>query len=603
MDTLFKTRTTLLPILALIFLLAGGCSGGGDSSTDAVSVEGLIRDSTGLRLEQVEAYNDDGVLAVSDASGRIAFSVATEKAGSIRLRKTDYAAQTVMLKVSDDRAEFTATMGRRGPVISIDAGQPVDVAGSHGARVALAANTLVDADGNPVSGAVELTITPVDVSDDDELGVFPGAFAGIDASGNTAPVIMSYGTVEYRFTQNGEELNLAAGQTATIEIPVFVTSHPDGSPIRVDDPGALWYLDESTGLWQQQGSGTVIESPASPTGLALQASVGHFSWWNHDIAPEICEMTFLSTGLPAGAGYTLAGATQAPMPRTASTAVGGDGISLIMPEGNSVELSAIAETDEGVYRASLSDSCDGATDSTSLTFEGPESPFIYSLSGRTQAIFGLELDPDNPADTRWVLEGQDALIDWATGGADLLTLSSDQGHETTLGNDSGSIRFPLELNGSHADSYLFTLSAENIDGEETVRTLTLDYVTAPAPIIHRAGKWQTFANQDQKATIYWEVEAADRLRIVYSPYLGGEETLLLEESDIPQDGATVIDPVQSILPVSGPGYYRLTLEFVNQYGSSSRDVYIAAYEPGNGDDCGSTAKKTGPVAEEGPICE
>ncbi len=601
MDTSLKTRTALLPILALIFLLAGGCSGGGNTGT--VSVEGLIRDSSGQRLEQVEAFNADGVLAISDASGRIEFTIAPQKAGSIRLRKAGYAAQTVMLKVADERATFAATLGRRGPAIAIDAAQPVDMTGDHGARVALAANALVDADGNPVSGEVELTITPVDISDDNQFGVFPGAFAGIDASGDAAPVIMSYGTVEYRFTQNGRELNLAAGQTATVEIPVFVTIHPDGSPIQVGDPGALWYLDESTGLWQQQGAGTVIESPASPTGLALKGSVSHFSWWNHDIAPEICEMTFLSTGLPNGAGYRLAGATQAPMPRTASTAVGSDGISLIMPEGNSVELSAIAETDEGVYRASLSDSCDGASDSTSLAFEGPESPFVYSLSGRTQAVFGLELDPDNPADTRWVLEGQDALIDWATGGADLLTLTSDQGHETTLGNDSGSIRFPLELNGSHADSYLFTLSAESIDGGEAVRTLTLDYVAAPAPIIHRAGKWQTFANQNQQATIYWEVEAADRLRIVYAPYLGGDETLLLEESDIPQDGAIVIDPAQSILPVSGPGYYRLTLEFVNQYGSSSRNVYIAAYEDGDGDDCGSTAKKSGPVAEEYPICE
>jgi hypothetical protein len=43
----------------------------------------------------------------------------------------------------------------------------------------------------------------------------------------------------------------------------------------------VWSLNETTGVWVQEGEGTVVAS-ASATGLALRATVTHFSWWNPD---------------------------------------------------------------------------------------------------------------------------------------------------------------------------------------------------------------------------------------------------------------------------------------------------------------------------------
>jgi len=598
-------RPRRLALLSLLLLVLAGCSGG---NSDTVTVEGTIRDTDRQRLSGVEAFNADGILATSDRNGLIGFSVPRAAAGSIRLRKPGYTAQTVMLKVKDGKAVFSATLGRRGPSIMLDANQPIDIAGSHGARVSLAAGALVDAAGNPVSGNVALTITPVDVAKDTTLAVFPGAFSGIDEQGDNAPLIMTYGTVEYRFSQNGAELNLAPGQSATIEIPIFVTAHPDGSPIRIGDPGALWYLDENSGIWQQQGSGIIVASPASPTGMALQASIGHFSWWNYDIAPETCELSVTSSGLPAGTSFLLSGRTSAPAPRTASTEVTNNGRSVVMPEGNSVALTAEASTDEGLYRASKAVTCNGATDSTTLVFGPPEKPIIHQFSSRTQLNFGLELDPDNPANTRWVLESQDAVIDWSTTGADLLTLTSDQGHDTTLGNDSGSVQFPLEINGTRADSYLFTLLAETIDGDENTALLELQYQTAPPPIIHETNSWQVFSTTDGSLpiTISWRVEAADSLRIYYStPYYSipapNQRQLLLEQADIPQEGATIIDLVPTIQSASGSGYYRLTLEFTNQYGSSEAVHFAGVYDPLSG--CPAPKPSANRTALETIICE
>lgn len=608
MNTSTTSRTFLYRCLglALLMLLTAGCSGGSsqenETAEDGIAVEGLVRDTSRQRLQGVEVFDASGVLAVSDADGRLQFRLPDGAAGPLRLRKSGYAAQTVALQVLNGQADFEARMGRRGPVIPIDPGQPVDAAAAHGARVALPANALVDRNGNPVSGSVDLTITPVDVSSDDELGVFPGAFAGEDADGAAVPLILSYGTVEYRFTQNGEELNLAEGQSAEIELPVFVEQHPDGSPIQIGDPGALWYLNEETGLWKQEGTGTVVASLDSPTGLALRARVGHFSWWNHDIAPETCELTINTSGLPDGTAYVLKGQTQAPMPRSASASVSASGRQYTTPRDNPVHLSATVNAEDGIYRANQTTTCNGVADTTTLAFTGPQAPVIYYFEGRTKPKFGLELDPADPSTTRWVLEGQDAIFDWVVAGADRLTLSSDQGHETTLGNDSGSVQFPLELNGSHADEYRFTLLAETVDGGMDSLGKTLPYDSGK-PYIYKADSWQDFSDENvQAAALSWEVEGADSLQIWVGIYDDVLPLLLYEDNDPPQTGDIAINTVESIYPALGSGRHTVILQFTNQYGTSEARVDVGVYDPSLFCTGGKPGRGTATASSRG-ICE
>ncbi len=597
MKTSISKRITNFHSLTLILLalLMAGCSGGSgkdtgndgnDGNNEGIVVSGMVRDANRHFLEAVEAYDDNGVLAQSDSNGHLQFRLPKGSSGPLRLRKTGYANQTIPLQIIDDQAQFEATMGKRGAVISIDPTQPVDVASTHGTRVSLPANALVDADGNPVSGNVDLTITPVDVSSDDELGVFPGAFAGEDADG-VVPLILSYGTVEYRFTQDGKELNLAAGQSAEIELPIFVENHPDGSSIDVGDAGALWYLDEVTGLWKQEGMGTVVESVASPTGLALRANVGHFSWWNHDIAPEICMLTINTSGLRSGTEFILKGKTEIrSYPRSASTKVSESGAEYITPRGNQVELSATANTNEGIFEASQTVTCNGETGTTTLVFDNPTVPLINYFEGRTLPRFSLELDPDDSDNTRWVLDGQDAIFDWVVTGADRVMLVSDQGHDTTLGNNSGSVQFPLELNGSHADEYQFTLIAETVDGGEDRIVKVLQYGDGK-PVIHSADVWQDASDENvQAATLSWEVEGADSIQIWVGINDDVSPLLLLEDNDPPQTGATVIDTVQKLLPFlgewcdnCGAANLPVTLLFTNQYGTSEATVYVSVYDP------------------------
>jgi len=176
--------------------------------------------------------------------------------------------------------------------------------GRDGVKVTFPAAALVTAAGAPVSGAIEMQMTPVNVVDLD-VGAFPGAFEGLP-TGATRAAIMSYGSAELLPLQGGQKLELAAGKTAEIELPIYAGLHQGGAAVAVGDTIPLWSLNTGTGLWTQEGSGTVVANPASPTGKALRATIAHFSWWNGDVASQMAtvnlSVTVANAAPPAPAG-------------------------------------------------------------------------------------------------------------------------------------------------------------------------------------------------------------------------------------------------------------------------------------------------------------
>lgn len=554
----------------LISALLTACDSSNSKSTDTggtvdtVSVSGLVRTPGGVTIEGVEAYNSDGVLATSDNSGVMNFTISPDKASSIRLKKLGYSAQTVMLSVNNNSAEFLATLGQRSTAITVSADAEIDITGLSGAMVTLAAGALVDANGNAVTGDIQLSITPVDVSNDDALGVFPGAFAGTDIDGNPTPVIMTYGTVEYYFSQNGNELNLAAGQSATIEIPIYVTLHPDGTPIQIGDSGALWYLNETTGQWLQENTGIVVVSEQSSTGIALRATVTHFSWWNHDIAPEICDLTITHSGLPADATSNLRGSTSTPRPRTGSTTITNTNTSttLKMPRGTPVGLTGTATASDGVYSAHSFTSCDGPAGTLILEYEGPAPVKILSLTATVKPVFKLDTSTFPP---QWAADGNDAIFTWETVAATTRALSSDQGHNTTLGNDFGSTQFPLQLNNMVVPQYNFTLTASNQQGTAT-ETIILDYIDQPKPIVKQYVAYAL--SSSNSIQVQWQVEGADSVNIGYIENGGSPQAAFPldgQQNIVAADGFSII--AISDIPNNAVGY-DLVARFENQYGET-----------------------------------
>ena len=557
-------------VLALCGCPLNGSSGGSESST--VQVSGQVFTPQREVIAGAEVYNDDGLLATTDTSGQVQLALAPEKATSLRLYKPGYATQTVVLKLRGNQASFVATMGQRTPPVTLNADAAIDTTGLSGARVEVPAGALVDTNGHPVTGSVQLNMTPVDVSDDDEAELFPGAFAGTDINGNPAPLIMSYGTVEYFFSQNGEELNLAPGQSATIEIPVFVTTHPDGSPIQIGDAGGLWYLDEASGQWTEENTGIVVESTGSPTGMALRAEVTHFSWWNHDVAPELCDLTILPSGVPEDAEVTVKAWTS--QPRTGITSFPSSGSTEIVPRDTPVIYTATADASDGFYYGSAGSTCGAASGTLILEFQGPRAPIIREFAGRVVPIFE-RASPSDP----WDVVGNDAIFNWRVLGGDNLLLSSDQGHATTLGNRSGSTQFPLDLNGTHAASYIFTLRAEDSESSDS-KFVTLEYVEAHDPIVNSFSVDLTA--KYEHASIYWDVTAADTVNITYQKFDLTQPIIVFAEDQglDPDDGGAINIPMRfPLFTEQGAGHYFVNVQFVNQYGSNTQSFVVYASDP------------------------
>jgi Right handed beta helix region/Protein of unknown function (DUF1565) len=224
----------------------------------------------------------------TDAAGEGGFDAPLARRTVVRFSKAGYAEtwKQVSLETGSTGALARATMLPREPAQSFDAGVGGTLDGKDGARVVVPAGALVDAaTGAAVSGMVDLAMTPVDVSGDG-LRAFPGSFAGTDAAGATG-LLASYGTTEFAFSQGGRRLNLAAGQTASIDLPIYTPLHSPGVAVVVGDTIPLWSLDETSGIWKQEGTGTVVASATSPTGLAMRATVAHFSWWNCDVSVDL----------------------------------------------------------------------------------------------------------------------------------------------------------------------------------------------------------------------------------------------------------------------------------------------------------------------------
>lgn len=255
----------------------------GPAAVGSVNTLAIVRDTAGALLGGVSVtpLQGGGATVATGNDGRA--TVTTERGVPIvlRLSKAGYADQikSVELPAGAESGYLEATMLAREPALTLpSAAAGGTLTGKDGARVTFAPNSLVDASGNAVTGAVQVSITPVDIAANPRA--FPGRFAGLRPDGQQG-LLLSYGTMEVILSAAGAPVQLAPGRTATIEIPIYARLTKTGQPLAAGDRFPLWSLDERTGGWIEEGLGTVVAA-STPSDLALRGEVTHFSWWNHD---------------------------------------------------------------------------------------------------------------------------------------------------------------------------------------------------------------------------------------------------------------------------------------------------------------------------------
>jgi uncharacterized protein YfaP (DUF2135 family) len=141
------------------------------------------------------------------------------------------------------------------------------------ALVRLPAASLVRNDGTTAAtGNVRVELTAINPARNSAQ--MPGDYTATNGADPTQFAIESFGAIAVKLlADDGTKLDLAAGKTATIRIPV--ASRNANPPATIP----LFSLNSQTGLWQQEGTATLAGTAPN---RYYEGTVGHFSFWNAD---------------------------------------------------------------------------------------------------------------------------------------------------------------------------------------------------------------------------------------------------------------------------------------------------------------------------------
>lgn len=270
-------RTWAITASVALGSLLSACGGGSSDPSPPVvptpdifaTVSGTVRDAAGAAADGVHVTFGSNTVD-TDANGNYSFTLRNTSTDTVlSFTKTGYAKQT---RKAQSLATTTlqsgdATINPIGLSQTFDPTATVTLSVQDStAQVTLPAGALVRSNGSSPTGPAKAELTVIDPSVN--TSAMPGGFA--TATG----FIESNGALQVDFVDaDGTKLQLASGKTATIRIPAVQRSGslPATTP--------LYYLDEATGLWVQEGSATL---QGTAPDQYYEGSVNHFTPWNAD---------------------------------------------------------------------------------------------------------------------------------------------------------------------------------------------------------------------------------------------------------------------------------------------------------------------------------
>ena len=286
----------------LLGMSLAGCGSDSDSETKPVNeeamlqknVSALILSSNGNALAAAEIVIA-GQTFKTDGLGKAAFTVQIPKSAThvvVVVKKDGFISQSLRIEAGQ-LEQLSANLLNVKQTVSIAKIEEAQVIQSvyQNAQITIPENAFVLPNGQPATGAVTVAFTPWDITAAD-LNAMPANGVARDAQGNIVNLI-SAGMITATFTNAaGQKLQLAAGKTADIQMDLPVASI-NNQKLLVGSSIPMWHFDEAKGLWIEEGMGQVVASLSSTTGLAVHATVSHFSTWNWDFKFENAGSVFV----------------------------------------------------------------------------------------------------------------------------------------------------------------------------------------------------------------------------------------------------------------------------------------------------------------------
>ena len=221
--------------------------------------------------------------AITDSKGyfRIMGAALDKRSSVVTAELNGYfkAYRTFSATSGTNHIEFKLT--KRDLSGTIDAVAGGEVSLSNGAKVQLPANgVMVASTGAAYTGTVNVYAAFIDPMANDIGLTVPGSFMANDAGG-TRVLLESYGMMSVELASpSGVKLQVKTGATSKLTMPIpsaILGSAPATIP--------LWYVDEQTGIWKEEGS-------ATKSGNLYVGDVAHYTYWNCDLPYSTVPISF-----------------------------------------------------------------------------------------------------------------------------------------------------------------------------------------------------------------------------------------------------------------------------------------------------------------------
>lgn len=308
------------------------------------SVDGLILDMEGAAVFGATVRTGSNMV-ISDENGFFSFKniPLNEKGALVTAEKDGYFYNAKFVFPNLNKKSLTKfKMMQKTLTSSFSSNSGGTSMMSGDAKVTIPANSIKQENGALYSGTVNVYATWLDPTGENLLYEMPGDLRAQNSDGEQVQ-LMTYGMIGVELEDaNGAPLNIADGQTATIELPVpaaLLSSAPSTIP--------LWHFNETSGIWEEEGEATLQNG-------VYVGTVGHFSFWNVDVPFEAVTLTGSVTNQGKGVPNILVQITNDDNGTVGTAFTNEDGIfSGFVPANATLTITLLNACNEVLYTAQI----------------------------------------------------------------------------------------------------------------------------------------------------------------------------------------------------------------------------------------------------------
>ncbi len=266
--------------------LITGCGRGSSSTAAAPALAGVVVDEQGHPIAGV-GVSLHGLALSTQTGAKGEFSITPPGGAEIyalSFSASGYAEQYRSLPWKNQSVDFE-TIALRAVDLSVTVTLPAQAGavtevpvtkGDAGASLGLPYQALVDAQGQPAHGDVQVDLTYWHPRG--SQASMPGTLAAI-GDGNAISELYTFGMLSVDVSQNGQQLQVAGGRTVSLNFQV-----PESMRAQMLSPGMpeIYWMDPSVGLWRKEVTYDSSQFAFDEAKLTVAVNVPHLSTWNID---------------------------------------------------------------------------------------------------------------------------------------------------------------------------------------------------------------------------------------------------------------------------------------------------------------------------------